>query len=380
MKRILSTAILLVPMALWAGDGNTGAEFLKIGAGARPVAMGDAQVALAEGALAALWNPAGLGGLTANEVLFSHNKWLDDITDQRFVAAFAFKNVGTVAVAYERLAIGDLLGFDAQSNLTGDLKSGDDVFSLSWGRNLVAGAEGGSGLFLGAGAKSITEKIAGVSASAFAADFGVIARPWGAAAQRTPWLRRSSLGVSVRNLGPGLKFDTETTPLPTEYALGVGHTLPLTGDLLTLGLDLRQVTGEDLAVGLGAEYWLKGLLALRGGYRTTDNAGAGLRAGMGFRLRQIQVDYAWSAGGDDLDAAHRLTLAYRFGPPPVAPGASADIFRDLMDRGRRHMDLKLYDRAVLDFNEALRINPNDTDARQLLHECGRRMEGADSPQ
>ncbi|MBK8651598.1 MAG: hypothetical protein IPN23_07825 [Elusimicrobia bacterium] len=55
------------------------------------MAMGDAQVALAEGALAALWNPAGLGGLTANEVLFSHNKWLDDITDQRFIAAFALK-------------------------------------------------------------------------------------------------------------------------------------------------------------------------------------------------------------------------------------------------------------------------------------------------
>ncbi|MBK8652234.1 MAG: hypothetical protein IPN23_11085 [Elusimicrobia bacterium] len=87
-----------------------------------------------------------------------------------------------------------------------------------------------------------------------------------------------------------------------------------------MGLDFHQVTGEDLSVGAGAEYWLKVLWALRAGYRTTETAGAGLRAGMGFRLRQIQVDYAWSAGGDDLDAAHRLTLAYRFGPAPAVPG------------------------------------------------------------
>jgi hypothetical protein len=161
MRRFLGAALLLLPLSAFAADGSTGAEFLKIGAGARPTAMGDAQVALAEGALAALWNPAGLGGLKANEVLFSHNKWLDDITDQRFVAAFALKNVGAVALAYERLALGDMPGFDAQSNLTGSLKSGDDVISLSWGRNLVSGAGGGSGLFVGAGAKSITEKIAG---------------------------------------------------------------------------------------------------------------------------------------------------------------------------------------------------------------------------
>ncbi|MBK8652235.1 MAG: tetratricopeptide repeat protein [Elusimicrobia bacterium] len=29
------------------------------------------------------------------------------------------------------------------------------------------------------------------------------------------------------------------------------------------------------------------------------------------------------------------------------------------------MDLKLYDRAILDFNEALQINPNDTGVQQL---------------
>ncbi|MBK8652233.1 MAG: hypothetical protein IPN23_11080 [Elusimicrobia bacterium] len=55
MKRVLLAAALLVSPVLWAGDGNTGAEFLKIGAGARPVAMGDAQVALAE----APWPPSG---------------------------------------------------------------------------------------------------------------------------------------------------------------------------------------------------------------------------------------------------------------------------------------------------------------------------------
>jgi hypothetical protein len=223
----------------------------------------------------------------------------------------------------------------------------------------------------------ISEKVAGVSASGFAADFGVMVRPWGAGAARNPWFRRSSLGAAVRNLGQGLKFDSETAALPTEYVLGLGYSQPFSGDLLTTGVDLHQVTGEKTSVSFGAEYWLKGLLALRVGYRSTDNTGAGLRAGAGFRLGKVTLDYAWSGLGENLGAAHRLTLGFRFGEPTPAPGLSADVYGDFVERGKRHMDLKLYDRAILDFNEALKINPASAEVQQWLLECGRLMEGGD---
>jgi hypothetical protein len=365
----------MVPFALAAGE--SGVDFLKSGAGARGTAMGDAQAAISEGALAAFWNPAGLGGLSSIDVNVSHNNGIEDVTDQRVAVAVPTKGAGTLAVGYQRLSVGDYLGFDAEGGRRDDLSSSDDVFSLSWGKNLVPTSSGGGGLFAGVGGKAISEEVAGVRGKAFAADFGFLARPWGGAVQRSPWLGGLSFGAAVRNLGSGIKFDSETTPLPTEYVGGLGYSLPLAGDLLTLAIDAHQVAADGFSISAGTEYWLKGLMALRVGYRTTDTEGAGLRGGVGFRLRQVQVDYAWSAMGKDLGNGHRFSLGYRFGPVSVAPGAVADLHGDLIQQGRRHMELGLYDRAILDFNEALKIAPNDEETRRLLLECGKKMEGSD---
>lgn len=376
LRLLLSVSLLGVVSPAVASKGNTGAEFLKIGAGARPAALGDTQAALAEGALAALWNPAALGGLSSAEISLTHNRWFEGIQDQRFVAAVPTKSVGTLALAYERLAINDFLSFDAQGTNTGAVNSGDSVISLAWGRNLAQGATGGSGLYAGLAAKTINEKIAGVSASGFALDFGFLFRPWGLTAQRLPWVRRSSLGFSAKNLGQGLKYDEENTPLPTEYNLGAGYSQPLGGDILNLGLDYHLVTGETAAVSAGLEYWMKNLLALRLGYRTSDVNGLGFRAGAGFKVGKIQADYAWAATGEDFGPSHRITLTYRFGPAAVAPGLAADLFDDYVARGKRHMELGLYDRAILEFNEALSIHPGDESVRVLLLECGEKMEKA----
>ena len=52
--------------------GTSGAAFLKIGAGARPTAMGGAYTALADDANALYWNPAGLVRLEKREFSASH--------------------------------------------------------------------------------------------------------------------------------------------------------------------------------------------------------------------------------------------------------------------------------------------------------------------
>ena len=143
LRLLLSVSLLGIVSPAVASKGNTGAEFLKIGAGARPAALGDTQAALSEGALAALWNPAALGGLSSAEISLTHNRWFEGIQDQRFVAAVPTKSAGTVALAYERLAINDFLSFDAQGTNTGAVNSGDSVVSLAWGRNIAQGATGG---------------------------------------------------------------------------------------------------------------------------------------------------------------------------------------------------------------------------------------------
>ena len=79
--------------------GTTAAQFLKIGAGARPIGMGSAYTALATDILAVYWNPAGLSRINRNgEAIFNHAQWLAD-TKYNF-AAFSMNlgSVGSIAL------------------------------------------------------------------------------------------------------------------------------------------------------------------------------------------------------------------------------------------------------------------------------------------
>ncbi|MCB0296475.1 MAG: UPF0164 family protein, partial [Calditrichaeota bacterium] len=74
--------------------GTTAAQFLKIGAGARPIGMGGAYTALANDILSIYWNPAGLSRVIGNgEAAFNHAEWLAE-TNYDF-AAFSM-NVGSL--------------------------------------------------------------------------------------------------------------------------------------------------------------------------------------------------------------------------------------------------------------------------------------------
>src|SRR5262249_43381140 len=157
---------------------------------------------------------------------------------------------------------------------------------------------------------------------------------------------------------------------PRELAAGAAYAQFLSGDVLNLGVDLHQAQDQKSYPSVGAEYWLKNFLAIRAGYRGGLSTG-GFRAGMGFRLKGLSVDYAWSGMGADLGAGQQVSLAWRFGPmeATLSPGIADDLYAHHMAQGRAHMDLKMYDRAVLEFNDALRIRPEDDKAMKLLLEC-----------
>src|SRR5437899_12845784 len=64
---------------LYASSGTEGAAFLDIPVGAGPAALGSAYTALAHDAYAPIYNPAGLGFLTAPELSAQHLSYLDSI-------------------------------------------------------------------------------------------------------------------------------------------------------------------------------------------------------------------------------------------------------------------------------------------------------------
>ena len=65
--------------------GNTTANFLEIGVGSGPTAMGDAQVALADDVSSIYWNPAGLASLKKPSVVKGYySNCLLNTTDYKF--------------------------------------------------------------------------------------------------------------------------------------------------------------------------------------------------------------------------------------------------------------------------------------------------------
>jgi hypothetical protein len=66
--------------------GTTAGQFLKIGVGARALAMGSAFSSVSGDAASLYWNPAGLSRLKKNEIILDHQDWVLDV-DLDFVGA-----------------------------------------------------------------------------------------------------------------------------------------------------------------------------------------------------------------------------------------------------------------------------------------------------
>ncbi|MEO8404893.1 MAG: PorV/PorQ family protein [Chitinophagaceae bacterium] len=106
---LLTTVISLTAAAQFRKYSN---EFLNIGAGARGLAMGSAQVASVADGTAGYWNPAGLVGVKDNpQINFMHAEYFAGIGKYDF-ASIAFpsaNNKRTFAVTGLRFAVDDIM-------------------------------------------------------------------------------------------------------------------------------------------------------------------------------------------------------------------------------------------------------------------------------
>jgi hypothetical protein len=369
MKKIVfPTLLVALPAVLNAGGpGASTAQILTLGAGARGAALAQTLTLYSDDAYSVFANPAGLGGLRRPEFGLDHAQWLKDVRHNAAVAAFPVKNLGTAALSYNRLSVDDFDSFDAVGGFQGSLRSASQALGLSWGKNLTPGAAPGRGLLGGVTFQSVREEVAGVSATGTSADVGFLWRPPSAG-----WIKRTSLGFTARRLGSGLTFDTENTPFPTEYTFGGAYSHFFGGDILTLGVEGRSAKAGN-GVGAAGEYQFKDVLVGRAGWRSDGPEGTGLNAGLGLRFAGVQVDYAWTGLARQLGDVHRISVLFRFGPPLPIPGAAQTLYEEHRRTGKEHMDRGEYNEAILDFNEVLRIRPNDASAQSLLLECGRRL-------
>jgi len=307
-KSILFCLLAVLPAGAYAsGAGTTAAPFLKAAMSPRAVAMAGAFSALADDSGAVFVNPAGLAQFDETEAALDFSTYLQDAKmgnlsyagmagGNRFGFGATFMTVGGI----EKRGLTDSVGAVPE---LGTFDASDMAVTLAYAKKdvspeLMPRLDGGFAL------KFIRSAIDTKTAFAVAVDAGVIYRA----------TEKMKLSMAIQNLGTKMKFVDESDPLPLNLRAGA---LFKASEKLNLAVELNEyLQDEKFYPSVGAEYWFRDALALRGGYKfgyDTANLGAevGLSLGFGVKVKGLGVDYAFLPFGD-LGTIHRFGVWMQF--------------------------------------------------------------------
>lgn len=278
---------MLLGSALYANDAG---DWLEIAPDARSAAMGNAQVAQANGAYSAYWNSAALGEKT--EVDSSVASLFGEVNYQGLGYRQTTK-WGKMGLSY--LTVG-ITGFQYAELINNRPSALYGKFSVTNSGLLVSYAPRiFDSLLLGGTAKFICSTIANNQASAIGFDFG-----W-----QTRVNSKIVFGGSIYNLAPpSLMWSNGTNEVyATRVKVGLSYS-SLNGLNLEADLDL---TGYSQSwIHAGGEYWFNQFLAVRIGYDKNVPT-----LGLGIAYSGLQLDFAYAIPVDDvLSASSRFSLSW----------------------------------------------------------------------
>lgn len=283
----------------WADDNHM-LPMLRMGVGARALAMGGAYVAEAHDATAGYWNPAGLAdiGCVSLATMYSAGMSVD-----RTYNYFGFgwtpcqsTNCGTFGISWLNSGIDEIPKYTPGNAYDGTFKDMNNVFIVSWAfKNEFNQRMFSFGLSL----KVVNQKIDDYSKTGVGGDAGIkfLADP------------RIALGLMVRDLGT--KVNNETVPTNVTvgmviYPLGEDHALCVPIDYG------KTINRQDGTFNFGAEYM----------WEFATNYSAALMAGLnngnfsvgaGVKVSMIRLDYAYvTEKVDFLNQNHRISLSAEF--------------------------------------------------------------------
>lgn len=313
----VAAVLFLVATGAYGGDinknaGTTGFSFLKLGVGARAVALGGAYTSMVGDPSVIHYNPAGTVHLQGRRFLAGYHNYFLDIQSGFIAATKSLNEYGVVGAFISYMNYGEF----TRTNVMGVVDETDPTFSggdflmgLNYSRRLWPAFSAGVNL------KFLIEYAAGYSAQVLAVDIGGM-YTFGDSLTRA--------GVSVYNLGGVLSgFSTNSAnphgdKLPWGLRFGLSHSLR--GLPVIISLDAVTPNDNDVYLNTGLEIYKLHPLYLRLGYSTfgenyktgSDNdALGGLACGFGLDWKAFQFSYAF-VPYLDLGASHRVTVGGEF--------------------------------------------------------------------
>jgi hypothetical protein len=300
MIGVIGATILLLTLSIssFAAEGDiiNAAPYLRVGAGARPLAMGGASTAVASDATATVWNVAGLSRVESTAVasMYSARDGLDRVHNFLAVAK-SLEKIGTFGIAWINAGVRDIERYSNANVHEGSFDSSENAFLLSYG-----------GVFdpvrIGGGIKILSQKIDptldSTSMDFGGLDIGIMADP----------VEAVTIGLTIQNIFGKIA----SASVPVQVKLGTALRL-LPEDNLLLAVDLDKafvnLEGSTAVLRMGAEYWAAKLIGFRIGVTSEKE----FSAGIGINISDVNLDYAYSIKRDGLEPdTHYVSICATF--------------------------------------------------------------------
>lgn len=293
--------------------GVTSFQFLKISPDPTVASMGGAYAAISRGTESLFGNPAAMVFQNGFGTFISQTDYMFDTQHTSVAASWGFGSfaVGVygMSVDYGSIQVTDIanLGFENgvfNPGLTGEsLTLGASDMGVGFSQRLT------DKFSYGLITKYVTEDFSVASAEVFAWDLGVLYESH---------FKSIVLAATVRNFGPQVKYEEQAYPLPQTMNIGLSTHLLGANDPLFLEsnvhdvlvtVDLVQPRDYAQQYNVGAEYSFKDLVFARTGYRINYDT-EGFNFGLGFKLKNVALNYGYSDYGENLSGVHRFSIGF----------------------------------------------------------------------
>lgn len=282
----------------------------SIGVGGRALAMGGGFTSLANDATSVYYNPAGLGLLEYQELMFMHIQLFEGTNFNFGSWVYPVSHKFGVGVGYMRIGTEDLIKMQNYVSL--------GTFTYSQSQALFSiGARPSGKIAIGATVKGVNQEIDNVSDWAAGLDAGVIIMPH----------KYVRIGLAARDaIESNMELKTTQEKTPRSAAGGVAVSkVPLSERTkFSASVELEKIEERSAKFHTGGELLFDDSYAVRAGY-DRDN----VSMGVGYSYQSFSIDYGYKIL-NQIDNSHRISVSLKLGEPTEStPGQEQEVESNL---------------------------------------------------
>jgi hypothetical protein len=298
MKKTFIIFLVVAGSLVAQSAGNSGIASLKLGFGARNVAMGDLGVVGVNDLTALNYNPSLLAGNIKSQLSFTHNSLCQDLSSEMFAGSFSLLGM-PFAVGVNTTSVNDIEIRTQPGEAEGTFNAHYFTASLSTAHKIYENLDGGITL------KYIYENIYSDDATGLAVDFGISYKGL---------VDGLSLGAALRNIGSMNSLRNQSTELPTDFRLGAAYEFSVPRmklDFTTLAGFQKYTDADDSHIHVGGEAVYDDFFSVRLGYMSNYDA-KNITTGFGIVWKSLNIDYAYVPVKYGLGDSHIFSFIYTF--------------------------------------------------------------------